>query len=141
VTTRADKFTIISKTSEQFSDFLVNFDKNPMTGYLARVTNEDAIKQSLRNLILTERTERPYKPWVGSKIWSLLFEPIDSITEELLKTTITETIKNCEPRVRLVTLNLRGDENYNAYFISIYFEIINIPGETFDLSVVLKRVR
>jgi phage baseplate assembly protein W len=138
---RSDKFTIISKTSEQYSDFLVNFDKNPMTGFLARVTNEASVSQSFRNLIMTERTERFYKPHLGSKIRSLLFEPIDTVTEALLKTTIKETCDNGEPRARILQIDLEGKPDYNAYFINIYYECLNIPGETFNLSLVLKRVR
>ena len=140
-TNRADKFTIKTKTVERYSDFLVNFDKNPLTGFLARTTNADAIKQSLRNLILTERTERPYQPHIGSKIWSLLFEPIDVVTEELLKQTIKETISNCEPRVNVIQISVNGNANYNSYFVEVVFEILNIPGESFSLPVILRRVR
>jgi phage baseplate assembly protein W len=138
---RSDKFTIESKKVTQYSDFLNGFDKNPQTGFLAMVSNEESVKQSIRNLILTERTERFYRPHIGSKIMSLLFEPIDIVTEELLKTTITETIKNNEPRAQLVSVSITPMHEYNAYVVAVAFSIINIPSETFDLTVILKRVR
>jgi phage baseplate assembly protein W len=81
---QSDRFTI-KNNREYFSDFMANFDKNPVTGNLARVTNEDAIKQSLRNLVLTNRTERFYQPHIGSKVQSLLFDPMGPETEDLLR--------------------------------------------------------
>lgn len=135
-----DKFTVTRK-AELYSDFLTDLDRNPITGFLAKATNENAVKQSVRNLILTTRTERFYRSDIGSKTKSLLFEPMDESTTELLRTTIGETITNCEPRVHLINVYVEADENFNAYFVNIVFEIVNIPNETFDLSLVLKRVR
>ncbi len=138
---RADKFTIETKKVTQYSDFLNDFSKNPLTGLLAMAHNEESVKQSLRNLVLTDRTERFYHPDIGSKIHSLLFEPMDVVTEELLKTTITESIKNNEPRAKLHNVDINSQPDYNAYFINIVFEIVNIPNETFDFSIILRRVR
>lgn len=141
---RSDKISPVRK-QEFYSDFLINFDKNPITGVLAKVTNEDSIKQSLKNLILTNRTERFYDPLIGSKIQSLLFEPLDLFTADVLKDEITTTIKNYEPRVTIHTIEVTPADLFkatseNGYNISIVFSTINIPQET-RLDFFLSRVR
>ena len=62
---RADKQTLERKKSELYSDFLTNFDMNPVTGNLAKVTNESSVKQALRNLMLTMTGERFYDAHKG----------------------------------------------------------------------------
>lgn len=138
---RADTFTIVSKTPEYYSDFLSNFDTNPVTGLLARVTNEEAVKQSIKFLILTRLTERFYDPHKGSKVNAVLFDPIDAITENQLRTSITTCIDQFEPRANLLNVVVNGHPERNAYFVEIWFTIINIPNKTFNVNVVLKRVR
>jgi phage baseplate assembly protein W len=137
---RQNKFTIENKKLEYYSDFMMNLEKNPLTGFIARLTNEDSIKQSLKNLILTNRTERPFQPWIGSKIQSLLFEPDDPMTRMILEEEIKTTIENCEPRVLLEAVNISGGDD-NSYYVRIDFSIVNIPEETFNLDIILRRVR
>jgi len=141
VVSRSDKFTIHDKKIQQFSDFTTSFAKNPLTGFLARVTNEDAIKQSIKNLVLTERTERFYRPWIGSKIMSLLFEPMDTPTQEMMKNAITETIKNNEPRVDLKLVEVIPHQDINAYVINVHFKIKNIPDSLETMNLILRRTR
>jgi phage baseplate assembly protein W len=138
---RQNKFTVENKKLEYYSDFMMNLDKNPLTGFIARLTNEDSIKQSLKNLILTNRTERPFQPWIGSKIQSLLFEPDDPMTRMMLEEEIKTTIENCEPRVLLEAVNISSGQDDNTYYIRIDFSIVNIPEETFNLDIILRRVR
>jgi phage baseplate assembly protein W len=136
---RSDKYTPFKK-KEFYSDFLINFDMNPVTGTLARVTNEDSIKQSLKNLILTNRTERPYNPLLGSRINALLFDPLDTLTAQSLKEEIQETIKAFEPRAVLNDVSVYPDEDNNGFKINIIFSTINIPQET-RIELFLQRVR
>jgi phage baseplate assembly protein W len=136
---RSDKYTSFKK-KEFYSDFLINFDMNPITGTLARVTNEDSVKQSLKNLILTNRTERPYNPLFGSRLNSLLFDPLDSYTAQNIKEEIEETIKAFEPRVILHEVFVSADEDNNGFIVNIIFSTINIPQET-RIELFLQRVR
>jgi phage baseplate assembly protein W len=136
---RSDKYTPFKK-KEFYSDFLINFDMNPITGTLARVTNEDSVKQSLKNLILTNRTERPYNPLIGSRINSLLFDPLDSYTAQNIKEEIEETIKAFEPRAVLHEVFVSADEDNNGFTVNIIFSTINIPQET-RIELFLQRVR
>lgn len=136
---RSDKFTTFKK-KEFYSDFLINFDTNPITGTLARVTNEDSVKQSLKNLILTNRTERPYNPNLGSRINALLFDPLDAFTAQSIKEEIEETIRGFEPRAVLHDVSVYADEDNNGFTVNIIFSTINIPQET-RIELFLQRVR
>lgn len=141
VVAAADRFTIENAKVRTYSDFLTNFDKNPQTGHLAQVTNEDAVKQSIRNLVLTERTERFYRAATGCKVYSLLFDQIDPITAMNIENSIKETIKNSEPRAIIHEVTATPHSEFNFYAVTIIFGIASIPDQTFDLSLMLRRVR
>ena len=136
-----DRFTIENVKTKTYSDFLTSFSKNPQTGLLATVQNEEAVKQSIRNLVLTQRTERFYRAATGSKIYSLLFEPIDTTTTMNLEAAIKETIKNSEPRAILTSVEVIPNEEYNLYLVNVVFGIGVIPDQSFNLQLMLRRVR
>ena len=71
---------------------------------------------------------------------TLLFEPIDPVTAELVRTTIEESIENHEPRARLVNIDVQPNAENNAYYVKVVFKIINIP-EEITLNLILNRVR
>jgi phage baseplate assembly protein W len=137
---RTDKFTSESKKLTYFSDFMTNMDFHPLTGDIARVTNEDAVKQSIKQLVLTGLTERPYEPMTGSKLASLLFDPMDSQTTNLIKSTIETTLENNEPRASPLRVVVQADEANNLYRVSVIFSIINSSNDVV-LNLILKRVR
>lgn len=138
---RADRFTIQSEKQELYSDFLINFDRNPVTGILAKVVNEDAIKSSMRNLILTMLTERYYLPHAGSKANAILFELNDSTAEESLETSIRYALRNYEKRAKILNINVENILSKDGYVVSIDFDCENIAGGPFNLSMFIKRVR
>lgn len=137
---RADKNTFTAKSKEIYSDFLDNFDKNPLTGFLARVTNEDAVKQSLKNIVLTSVGERFYDSRKGSKIRASLFDLLDPTNIEVIQIQLREAILAYEPRAVLRDIRLQEMADMNSYAVTIIFSVINIP-EAFELTVNLKRVR
>jgi hypothetical protein len=138
--TRADRLTPRSKQIEYYSDFLINLDRNPISGELARVQNERSIIRAVKNLILTNIGERPFSN-IGSNIHSLLFEPMDEVTESLLKDAINTTVTQHEPRVQLLLVEVEANEDNNQYDVSITFSMVNTPSDVFSFSTVLKRVR
>lgn len=137
---RSDYQTATRNSDERYSDFLINFDKNPVTGNLARAVNEEAVKSALKNLLLTNRGERFYNSNKGSQIKASLFEPADSVTADIIKTSIEQTIKYQEPRVDLLDVQIFDDEDNNAYRINIFFNLINIP-DVIQLDLIVKRAR
>lgn len=138
---RADRITPKQRESEYYADFLMNLDRNPISGELARVTNERAVIRSLKNLILTNRGERFFNPSLGCGLKRLLFEPMDDVTTDLIKSAITTTIEQNEPRVQLILVDVRSQEDQDAYYVSITFALVNAPSNQLRFSVVLKRIR
>jgi phage baseplate assembly protein W len=140
ILTRADRNTSVSKREVRYSDFLTNFDLNPITDELSRATNEEAVKQSIRNLILTAPGERPYQPDIGSGIKNILFEPMDEITSIALTNEIKNTINNHEPRANLEDVSIIANEIDQSYYVNILFSMINST-QVSQMSFVLNKVR
>lgn len=138
---RVDKISPKEKQPEYYADVPLNMDRNLITGQLARLTNDDAVKQSMVALALTSPKERFYQPWIGSRIQESLFDLIDdpNTLEEIRKSLQTCYDTN-EPRVNIENIELEEDiENY-GYNIRVTFSSINIQQlETVDIFV--SRVR
>lgn len=138
---RADKYSLEQKKTEIYTDFINSFEQNPLTGALARVTNEESVKQSLKNIILTDVGERFYDSNKGSKIKQSLFELYDPESIEIIQLQLSNAILTYEPRAILRDLRLQEDLDNNGYYVTIIFSIINIPDQTFSLDLSIQRVR
>lgn len=141
--TRIDKITRTDKASEKkpyYSDFYTNFNVHPQNKRLAKHTNEEAVKRSIRNLILTEKYDRPFQPELGSRINSLLFENMSDMVSDQLKKTIAETIETYEPRARVIDIIVQSNEPRHSYDVYIYFEVINSANPV-TLNLTLYRAR
>ena len=139
---RADKNTLEQKKREIYSDFLNNFDQNPFTGVLARVTNEESVAQSLKNITLTNRGERFYNSNKGSRIRSSLFELFDSNMFDAIKLDLQDMYSYYEPRAIINDIIIQPDTlDLNSLNVSIIFSIINIPGQNFQVSLNVQRIR
>lgn len=130
----------MARNTRTFSDIDINFNKHPVTDDLVRKFDEEAIKQSVRNLVLTQNYERPFHSEIGSQIRGLLFEPVTPMMVPLLKTAISDTINNFEPRVVLLDVQIRFSPDNNSIYVTIIFRIINTE-RPLTLDLVLKRVR
>ena len=126
--------------TRQFSDLDLNVTAHPVTGDIGFKYDENAVKQSVKNLVLTQNFERPFHSEIGSTIRSLLFEPATPMTKEILRKTITDTITNFEPRVELldVLINYRLDNV--SVDVKIKFKIRN-TFTPIDVSLILERTR
>lgn len=139
---RADKYTVNSKLQVKFSDFMSEFTANPATGDLYKNVNDFAIRESLKNLILTEQGERMFQPTIGGTIRRSLFNQLDEITVTRLRSSVEMTIKNHEPRVVFRDISVVTDDNRNNASLTIFYSTINSPGQIQDLTVnFLTRVR
>lgn len=128
-----------------YSDLDLDFLAHPTTKDIMRKTGVDAIKRSLRNLILTNFYDRPFRSNIGSNAQKLLFDNINPLTANFLKDAIVEVITNFEPRVSLVNDNYQGvqvniSEDNNGYDVIISFIIIN-RGEPATITLFLERIR
>lgn len=128
---------------EIYSDFILDFSKNPVTGYLGEVVNERAITQMLQCLVLTEQGEWPFEPYNGSLVSRMLFEPNDNFATALLSDAINSALRNYAPQVSVVGLQVHRDpgDPADAILIQLFFQIQNVPG-TFTVTLpILRRIR
>jgi phage baseplate assembly protein W len=123
-----------------YSDFFTDFSRNSVTGQLNRKTNAEAVKQSLRNLLLTDRYERPFQPQIGSGLRGLLFENYTPGLELRAKKMIEEVFDNHEPRAELLKTIVGGSSDQNSLSFEIHFRIINTT-EPETLEIILERAR
>jgi len=132
--------TPLTKKRVIYSDFDKQLTQHPVSGDIMRTTNEEAVKASIKNLVLTDRGERPYQPNVGCDVRQLLFEPFTEQTRTAIKTLITQTIENYETRANLIGVDVYGDIDSNELNVSIVFNVINNE-EPVTLEFVLNRIR
>jgi phage baseplate assembly protein W len=130
-----------------YSDLDLDFIAHPTTGDVVKKTGVDAIKRSVRNLILTNFYDRPFRSYIGSNAQKILFDNINIFTATFLKDAIAEVIRNFEPRVRLpdTEMNDNGievsvDPDLNGYNVRITFIIVN-RGEPATINLFLERLR
>jgi phage baseplate assembly protein W len=113
------------RKSEIYSDFHKDMTQSPINFDLARKIDEEAVKESIRNLILTDRGERLFQPDIGSDVRKMLFENITNATIELIKDLISTTIRNYEPRVNLIGVDVITSIDSLQLDVIITFNIIN----------------
>lgn len=135
-----DKFEQNSTKFQIYSDFLNDLTPHPVVKDIVRYTNEAAVNRSIRNLLLTNRGERLYQADIGSDINKLLFEPMGPALTELISQSVRETIKNYEPRAKVLNVETIAYEEQNAYQVNVYYLIIN-KQDPVQLTVTLNRVR
>jgi phage baseplate assembly protein W len=130
-----------SRSTRLYRDVALSFETNAATKDVIVKKDVDAVKQSVKNLILTNHFERPFHPEIGSGITNLLFEPLDPITANSLSRVIGEVITNFEPRAQVVSVDARPNAEANSYEVTIDFRVINVPGELVSLTTMLERSR
>lgn len=129
-----------SKRQRTFSDLDLNFTAHPVTGDVARLYDENAIKRSVRNLLQTNNFERPFHSEIGSQIRALLFEPASPILNTMLKRVITDTINTFEPRVVVNSVTVSSNQDNNSLNVTLVFTIVNTVNPV-TMNVVLQRTR
>lgn len=129
-----------SSYGPRYSDFNTSFAVHPIKKDLSAQTNVDAIKQSIKSLLLTNKGERLFDPSIGSKIQAILFENFTPQTISVCKTYITQTILNYEPRAELLDVNITPWPDNNLLVARIVFGVINIE-DPVTLDVVLEKIR
>ena len=129
------------RDAQVYKDLDLFFGKKSSSKDISKVNGIQAVKRSVRNLILTNIYEKPFHPEIGSGIRGLLFEPLSPITAFVLSQKVEDVIENFEPRARLVGVRAFPDLDRNAYEISVEFYVQNAPTELVDTTVLLERLR
>ena len=131
----------IDRNVRQYTDLDLFFNKKATSKDISKVTDIQAVKRSVRNLILTDYYEKPFHPEIGSGVRGILFEPMTPITAHILTLQIENVIENFEPRARLISVTAFPDLDRNSYECTIEFYVANTPTELVDLTVFLERLR
>ena len=114
--------------------------RHPITGDIATLSNVEAVKRSVRNLVNTNFYERPFHPEIGSNVRSVLFEPVSPIVATVLERHIRDVIANFEPRAELVDVIVSDNSDANEYRVQIKFFIVN-SSDIANMNIFLERLR
>lgn len=127
-------------SARTFADLDLNFNIHPVRKDINKLFNEYAVVNSVKNLVLTNFFERPFRPEIGSNVRRLLFENVEPLVASQLERAIEETIRNFEPRadVSSVTAIPRPDEN--RYQVELEFFVVNLTSPI-TINFFLERVR
>ena len=131
----------ISRNVKQYSDLDLFFGKRVVGSDVNKVTDIQAVKRSVRNLILLNTYDKPFHPEIAGGVREMLFENMTPIVGQIIARKVEDVIENFEPRARLVGVRAIPNLDRNAYELSIHFYVVNAPTELVDLSVMLERLR
>ena len=129
------------RISRAFKDISFSFDPHPITKDLPVIINERAITRSVRNLVETILTERPFNPDLGSNIRKMLFENVTIPTSIEIKDQIENSILAFEPRVSNLVVDVRPFPDDNTFEVDIKYDIRGLDVGTRIFSFLLEATR
>tara|TARA_B100000925_G_scaffold269344_1_gene231072 strand:- start:170 stop:595 length:426 start_codon:yes stop_codon:yes gene_type:complete len=129
-----------NRISRTFKDLDLDFGLNSVTKDVNKLTDAEAIKRSVRNLINLNNYEKPFRPEIGSGIRGLLFEPMTELTSHFMQVKIAEILNQFEPRISVSNIIINNQEDKNAYSVSIHF-LIKGTQEPVIVDTFLERLR
>ena len=113
----------MSIASRTYKDLAYSFFANPMSGDVGKKIGANAVKSAIVSILKTNHNERMFQPEFGSNIRALLFEQMNPITEQRMKTEVENAIRNHEPRAEILGITVTGQEEQNRYLVSILFNV------------------
>lgn len=131
---------IVTSRTPDYSDLDLDFLAHPTTGDVIVKTGSDAINRSIRNLVLTNYYEKPFRPGIGSNAIKLLFDNVTPLTANFLKDAIFEVVRNYEPRVNLINVTVKFDLDNNGYDVVMEYIILN-KNQPAITTLFLERIR
>jgi phage baseplate assembly protein W len=133
-------FTPRTKKVDLYADLRKDLAISPVSNDLTVLKNDDAVKDALKNLLLTDRGERLMQPNLGGNIRALLFENLTPAILTMIKTQIEETVKLYEPRAELIDVTVAADMDSDNVSANITFYVRN-QEQPITLDVILERTR
>lgn len=130
----------MARSTRLFSDLDFNFAAHPVTRDITLRYDENAIKASVKHLLLTRNYERPFHSEIGSPIRAMLFDPPGPMLTVSLRRAIYDVITNFEPRVNLIDVEVLDQSENNAVTVTITFTIVN-TSRPITIDLVLERTR
>ena len=130
----------ITRNVKQYRDLDLFFSKKSNKD-VNKVTDIEAVKRSVRNLVLLNSYEKPFHPEIAGDVRALLFENMTPLTSAVIARKVQDVIENFEPRARLTGVNVTPDFDRNLYEVSVYFYVVNAPTELVEVDTLLERLR
>ena len=130
----------VNYQNRTFKDLDLDFLQHPATKDVRKKVGENALKQSIRNLIMTNARERLFQPEIGCGVYNMLFEPLMPITALEIQESIKDVINSYEPRVSLESVRVTENSRSDGYDVYISFSIINSE-QTVAIDFFLERMR
>ena len=130
----------MATVSKKFVDLNPNFEKNPLTKDLPLLKNAEAIKFAVKNIVMTTRGDRAFRPYFGSTVIGSLFENFTLATADDIQIAIEDALNAYEPRIKLLDVDVQDNIDRNEISISIFYRIIGIPLDPQSLNLILERV-
>lgn len=131
--------SIIVSRSRLYRDIDLSFTVKP-SGEIYKKIDASAVKQSIKNLLLTNHFEKPFLPLYGGNLRDLLFELAHSSISEEITSNITRAIESYEPRAKIVDIRVDNRADYNSIGVTVEFRIVNTE-ETVIFTTTLVRLR
>ena len=116
-----------TRSSRIYKDLNLSFQMNTATKDVLKLTDVEAVKRSVRNLINTNHYEKPFHPEIGSNLRAMLFELMTPQMNHVITKQIENLINNYEPRCRLVQVHTQPEFDRNGYSVQISFYVQNYP--------------
>ena len=123
--------------SRTFKDINLSFKRHPVTNDVLTISDEDAIKKSVKNIVFTILGEKPFQPNFGSVINNSLFELSTSLSEVRVSDEIKQSLLNYEPRIDNVTVYVTVSADSNEMNCTVQYDIVGIPAPTQEVDVLL----
>ena len=130
----------ITRNVKQYRDLDLFFSKKSNKD-VNKVTDVEAVKRAVRNLLLLNTFEKPFHPEIAGDLRAMLFENMTPLTAAVISRKVEDTIKDFEPRARLVGVATTPNFDRNEYKVSVYFYIVNAPTEMVEVTQILERLR
>ena len=128
------------RATRLYKDIDLDFGRNTVTNDVNSLTDVEAVKRSVRNLINTNHFERPFHPEIGSDVRAMLFEPMTPLTALNLQRKVAEVLNNFEPRINLQQVLASPDLDRNSYALKIMFYVIG-SNQPVEVETFLERLR
>ena len=130
-----------ARATRQYTDLDLFFGKKSSGSDIQKVTDIQAVKRSIRNLVQLNTYDKPFHPEIAGGVREMLFENMSPVVSAMIARKIEDVIENFEPRARLVSVRSLPDLDRNAYEVIVEFYVVNAPTELVDISLMLERLR
>jgi phage baseplate assembly protein W len=125
-----------------YRDFDLSFKKHPLSGDIATVYDDAAIKLAIKNLLRLSPYSKPFSPQIASPLYGFLFEPVDFVIATAIETRIKILLEDFEPRIRNIRVTVDPNPDENRYDVSLEFVVRKTNrADGLDLFLPVERLR